>query len=127
MPKQKAQHIINCLISLFAGAILPLAFAPLNLYWIAPISLALLLKTILNKKPFAAGLYGLLFGFGLYGVGIPWVFISMHQYGGQGVIVSTLFTFLFILLFAFFIALRSFCFRKFLPLNTLSGLLLGFP
>jgi apolipoprotein N-acyltransferase len=88
--------------ALAAGALLPLAFAPLDLFplaWLAP---ALLLLTVFDAEPPLALRRGLLFGLGLFGVGVSWVYVAIHDFGNSGVPVAVLLTAIFVSVLALF-------------------------
>jgi len=63
-----------------AGAATVLAFAPFNLWWLAPLTLSILFHAWL-KKPEQRGLSGFAFGLGLFLVGVHWIYISLHDHG----------------------------------------------
>lgn len=69
------------LLLLFAGAAAVTAFAPFGWFPIATLSLAILFNQWLLDTPKRAFRHGLLFGFGFFGAGISWVFISIKVYG----------------------------------------------
>ncbi len=86
-----------------AGTLLPLAFAPFGLW-----PLAILLPTVLiwswdEATPRRAAGYGGLFGLGLYGFGIYWIFISLHDYGHAPAPFAALATFAVVLLMALYL------------------------
>src|SRR5512144_1302038 len=68
--------------ALAAGAAHALSFAPFDLPWLQLLALALLfaLTTRVDGRRSAA-LLGFAFGLGWFGVGVSWVYISMHVYG----------------------------------------------
>ncbi len=70
------------LAALGAGVLHALSFAPRNLPWLQLLALAALfaLSTRVATARAAAGL-GFAFGLGWFGVGVSWVYISMHVYG----------------------------------------------
>lgn len=102
--------------ALVAGALLPAAFAPFELYWIAPISLAILFSLWQqSNNRGSAALIGLLFGIGLFGVGASWIQVSIQQFGGVNLTLSLLLTLLFIVAMALFPALlgwTAFLFKR---------------
>jgi apolipoprotein N-acyltransferase len=112
----------------FAGALLPLAFAPFALYVLAIIAPATLLYIwIKTATPRRAFWYGWLFGIGCFGVGTSWIYVSLHDYGYMTVPLASIATVLFVLFFALFPAVNGYCLTRFFPHNNLSKLLLAFP
>ncbi|UZR29369.1 apolipoprotein N-acyltransferase [Methylococcus mesophilus] len=95
------------LLALTGGALLPFAFAPFGYALVALLSLALLFRVWLNASPLKAALYGYLFGLGQFGVGVSWVFVSMHEYGGSDVFSAAGLTALFVAYLALFPALAG--------------------
>ena len=88
-------------LSLLAGSLLPLAFAPVNLFPLAILSPAILFWLLLGINPRHAFITGYLFGIGFFGVGISWVMVSFNQFGGMGIVLSVIATLLFVLYLAF--------------------------
>lgn len=72
------------LAAIALGAAHALSFAPWNLWWLQLAALAALFRLVQTvDKPRRAAWLGLLFGLGWFGVGVSWVYISMHAYGGM--------------------------------------------
>ena len=72
------------LLSCFAaGAVLVAAFAPLRWWWLAYPCIACLFFVCHKLSARSAFWHGLAFGYGLYGVGVSWVYVSLHVYGGM--------------------------------------------
>ncbi|MCW5589198.1 MAG: apolipoprotein N-acyltransferase [Legionellales bacterium] len=113
-------------VALLSGAILPLAFAPFYLSFLAILSPALLLF-ILTQSPRRFFWRGFLFGCGVFAVGCSWVFISIYRFSGSGFFLSFLLTVLFIVVLALFFAIISSLFARFRQANALSNHLLLFP
>jgi len=92
--------------ALLAGALLVPAFAPFNLWPLLLIAL-LLLSHLWWRAASAreAALIGWFAGCGLFGAGVSWVWVVIHQFGGSGLIVATLLTLLFVALLALYLAL----------------------
>ena len=67
--------------ALIAGSFFPLAFAPFDLFPAAVIAPALLFLLWLDIPPRKAMRRGFVFGIGMFGVGVNWVFVSMYEYG----------------------------------------------
>ncbi|HHW77908.1 MAG TPA: apolipoprotein N-acyltransferase [Xanthomonadaceae bacterium] len=90
------------LLILVAGVSIPLAFAPFG-YW----PLAILLPVVLlwgwdGATPRRAALRGGLFGLGMFGFGIYWIYISLHDYGSAPAPFAALATFVVVLVMALY-------------------------
>ena len=105
---------MNSFLTLIAGAILPQAFAPFNRFPIAFISPAILLAVWLRSRPFLAFWQGSLFGLGFFGVGVSWVYLSIHHFSNHNVLLAIVITILFVFILSLFIALQGFFFLYFL-------------
>ena len=84
-----------------AGACLPLAFAPFDWSAVAIGALALLFDGWREERPRAAALQGYVFGLGAFGVGVSWLYISLHRFGGM----SAGFAFMMVVVLVGFISL----------------------
>jgi apolipoprotein N-acyltransferase len=93
--------------ALLGGLLFPLAFAPFDRPWLAPLALALLFLSWLNAGPGRACARGYLFGLGQFGVGVSWVYISMHDYGGASMAEAGGLTALFVAFLALYPALAG--------------------
>ena len=71
---------MNYLVALAAGAILPLSLEPFGWWPLGLVSVGVLFY-LLRSCPAKAGWLGWLFGVGKYGVGVSWVYVSIHVYG----------------------------------------------
>lgn len=118
---------IQSLIALLAGSILPLAFAPFGYYPIAFISPAILLWLWTKNSPKIAALHGFLFGVGFFGIGVSWIYISIHTYGYTTPLLAGFITSLFIIYLALFPATQGFILSYFYKKNSAIKLLLAFP
>jgi apolipoprotein N-acyltransferase len=115
------------LLSLIAGALLSLSFAPFNQFYLGILCPALFLLCLQKANPTQGFLRGLLFGIGLYGAGVSWVYVSIHTYGNASVILSILITALLVAFLALFSAFLGLLLTKYGKLNKLPGILLAFP
>lgn len=95
------------LLALLAGAGLPLAFAPLDLWPLAFLSPALLFWLWRTASPRGAFVSGFLFGLGQFGIGVSWVYVAIHDVGGSPVWLATGLTALFIAFLALYPALAG--------------------
>lgn len=119
--------IFGNFLALIAGAILPLAFAPFGYYPMAIISPAILLFLWLNASARLAFWRGFLYGIGFFGVGVSWVYISIHTYGNASVFLAVLITGSMILFLALYPALQGYLLNRIFPDNNWRKLLLAFP
>jgi len=92
----------RALLALVAGALMPLAYAPFDLYPLGLLSLAALFYLWHQAAPRQAFGLGLLFGLAMFGGGVSWVYISIHEYGYVPLGLSVLLTLLFVLVLALF-------------------------
>ncbi len=93
------------LAALLAGALGPLAFAPLGGWPLAILSTAVLFVLWLFSDIRSATRRGFLFGVGFFGVGINWVFISIYYHGFVPLVLSLALTAALILVMSLYPAL----------------------
>lgn len=96
------------LAALAAGAVLPLAYAPFEIFPVALLSVAALFFLWRGQSPRRAAARGYWYGLGQFGVGVSWVWVSIHDFGGIGPLSALLFTALFIAVLACFPALLGY-------------------
>ena len=89
-------------LSAVAGSLTPLAFAPFNIIPLIFASMAALFFVWRHATPREAFRSGFLFGVGMFGVGVSWVYISMHDFGGVSAPLGVLLTVLFVFFLALF-------------------------
>ena len=95
--------MLALVLSLTAGVLTVGGFAPFNLYPLAIFGVALLFwQWHSATTPRAGFLTGFFFGLGFFGVGISWIYISFHQYGGMAAWLAALLIFLFCAFLALF-------------------------
>ena len=100
------------------------AFAPLRWYWLAIPLLGLLLLAWL--KPGISGfLSGFLFGLGLFGAGVSWVYVSMVRFGGMAPPLAVLAVLLFVAYLSLFPALTGFMVQYFCRRVSIPGPAVG--
>ncbi len=64
------------------GVVHAFAFAPWQLPWLQWVALAALFALVIGiERPREAAIAGFAFGMGWFGLGVSWVFVSMHVYG----------------------------------------------
>jgi apolipoprotein N-acyltransferase len=115
------------LYALLAGAIHACSFAPWNLPWLQVLALAALfaLSTRATSARSAAVL-GFAFGMGWFGVGVSWVYVSMHVYGLMPAVLAAAATAAFCAYLAVYPALALGLAHKLLS-ETFARLALGLP
>ncbi|HDP88814.1 MAG TPA: apolipoprotein N-acyltransferase [Thioalkalivibrio sp.] len=94
-------------LALGAGAVLPLAFAPVEWRVLSILSPALLFLLWLGATPRRAFWRGYLFGLGQFGVGVSWVYNSIHLFGNAVAPLAGLFTALFVAFLALYPAVTG--------------------
>ncbi len=114
-------------IALGAGALLTLAFAPFNIYPLAIISTALILGEWLYVSQQRAFWRGFLYGLGLFGSGVYWVYISIHTFGGAPIWLSGFITLGFVAILALFPAITGFFLGRYFPAANSNKIVLAFP
>ncbi len=113
------------LLALFAGVLSVAAFAPLAWWWLLPLCLGTLFHLWMQPGGRRGFLLGLCFGFGQFGVGVSWVYISIHGFGGMPPVLAGLCVFGLVLILALFPALTGLLqdrFRSFHPAARLVAL-----
>jgi apolipoprotein N-acyltransferase len=77
-----------------AGAASVAAFAPFGLYPLVLATFAVLIHYWVAASPAAAARCGFAFGLGLFGAGLSWIYVSLHDIGGMPAPLAALATFL---------------------------------
>jgi apolipoprotein N-acyltransferase len=94
--------------ALIAGILFTLAFSPFNKPYLALLALSMLFYTWHTATPLRALLRGYLFGLTSFGLGVSWVFVSLHDFGGANGLISSLLTALFVAFWSLFPALAAY-------------------
>lgn len=94
-------------VALLAGLCLPLSFAPIHAIPFAFLSPLVLFFLWQNKMPAQAFKIGFVFGFGFFTLGLSWVYVAIHVYGGTPAWGAVIMTALFASYLALFIALQG--------------------
>ncbi len=118
---------IGYLIALLAGAILALGFAPHSLFFLPFISLSLLLGCWLYVGRYAGFWRGFCFGLGLFGVGVSWVYISIHDYGHTSPLIAGGITLGFVMILSIIPGITGYVFTRYFTINNGTKLIAAFP
>ena len=102
-----------------AGAIAVFGFAPFDIYPLPILALVVLFRHWSRaERPSQAAWMGFAFGMGLFGVGVGWIYVALHDYGYMHPILAAIATLLFTALVAALPAVAGFAQAKFkTPLN----------
>ncbi len=98
--------------ALLAGLLFTLAFAPFEQSYLAIAALTVLFYTWQGAAAKRAAIRGYLFGLALYGLGVSWVYVSIHDFGGANILVASLLTLLFCGFWALFPSLAGYLVGK---------------
>ena len=97
------------LLVLIAGGMIPLAFAPTSVSPLAVLLPAILFIVWEGAATARLALRrGFLFGIGMFGSGVSWVYVAIHDYGFTSAPVAALLTLLFVLIMALYPALLGY-------------------
>ena len=94
-------------IALVLGLLMPLSFSPFNFPLLSLIFISALFLLWFQSPGRRACWRGWLFGFGMFAVGVYWVYHSMHVYGHVGVPVAVFLTLLLAAFLAIYPALAA--------------------
>lgn len=107
-------------LALLAGISMPLAFAPWQWFVVALIAPAGLFWLWQDISPRRAFWRGYLFGIGMFGVGVSWVYISLHDFANIPWWGASLLTLVFIASLALFPAVLGGLLTRYAPDNKAS-------
>ena len=109
--------------SLVAGLIFTLALAPFDLKIASLFSLALFYSVLEGQTEKRGAALGWLFGAGLFGAGVSWVYVSINVYGNAPTPLALLLTFIFCGGLALLPATQAALFCRFQPSTSLARIL----
>ncbi len=110
-----------------AGLLLPLAYAPFDLFWVAPLSYAALFYVWSGLTPFKAMWTGFAFGCTSFFVGVHWVYVSIHDFGSAHPFLAGTITVALVLFLACYVALTGWLAARWFPTEGSRAWLVVFP
>lgn len=114
------------LLALCAGSLVTLSLAPYDIWPAAILSCCIYLGLLRDCDIRTATWRGWLYGFGMFGTGASWVWVSIHDHGNAGVFLATALTVLFCAGLALLHALFAWIYVRLLR-EVMAGMLVGFP
>ena len=109
----QAKPASRYIAAVFAGALLPLAFSPIDIHLLAFICPAILFALWNKVSPKQAVGIGYAFGLAYFGLGASWVAVSMVKFGGVVMPLAVFLTFLFVFVLSSYLAFSGFLLRRF--------------
>ena len=119
--------MMRCCVACLAGVVLPFAFAPHDWSYLAVLAPAMWLLSLNGVSIKRAVMLGFLFGVAYFGVGVSWIYISIHHYGEGAAPLAGIVTFGFITLMASYFMLQAYILNRFYPSLTIGRMCVGFP
>lgn len=110
MNPSPARPALRLLLAALGGGLFPLGLAPFNHWWLSILSGALFCLLLGNLPARRVFHTALAYGAGMFGVGVSWVYISIHTHGGESVAIALLLTSLFVLLLTLCFAIPFTCY-----------------
>ena len=107
-----------------AGFIYPLGFEPFAWALLALFSVIVLCALFQGANARAVFLIGYFFGLGKYGLGVSWIYVSIHEYGGASPSLAALLVVVFVAGFSLIPACLGYVYRRaFQPLPPILSML----
>jgi apolipoprotein N-acyltransferase len=120
-------HHRRLVAALLAGALLTLAFAPFNLWWLALLCPAALMLLLHDATPRVGARLGFSFGTGTFVAGTWWLYISVHDFGEAPMWLTIVLIVALVAIMALYYALLGYVAARWLPTEGPSRFLLGLP
>jgi len=115
------------LLSLIAGGLTTLAFAPFDLSWLVFLTLAVTFYFWSELPAKQAAISGWLFALGLQGTGISWIYHSLHTHGSAPAFFAALLIFLLSCYLSLYTALAAYTVNRYLPKKPVFRLIVFYP
>ncbi|MBE9537927.1 MAG: apolipoprotein N-acyltransferase [Proteobacteria bacterium] len=118
--------LLILLLAPVSGALITLSLAPFDVWPAGILSCALLAWMLSTCSPGQAFWRGWLFGLGMFGTGVSWVYVSIHVHGHANIALAGFLTALFCGGLALVLALFAWCYVRLIRALP-GGMLIGFP
>ena len=115
------------LLSLIAGGLTTLAFAPFDLSWLVFLTLALAFYFWNELPAKQAAVSAWLFALGLQCSGVSWIYHSLHTHGSAPTFFAMLLIFLLCCYLSIYTALAAYTVNRYLPNKPVLRLMLFYP
>ena len=119
-------HVAFLFAAFAAGALSVAGFAPLSIFPLPILCLCALLLLWRTATPKAAFRMGFAFGAGLFGFGVSWVYISLHEFGMMPAPLAAIGTLAFCAILSLYPAAAGWCFAR-ARLGPVVSALIAFP
>ncbi|HEY0963136.1 MAG TPA: apolipoprotein N-acyltransferase [Pseudomonadales bacterium] len=113
MPSFASSSPLRLILAVLAGALAPLGFSPVDLWPLAVVSAAIFYVLLQNTSPRRGAQLAWSYGFGFFGVGASWVYVSIHDFGNAPPALAGVLTLLFVAGLALFTTLQGWIYRRF--------------
>lgn len=117
--------VVDVLVVL-AGAIYALGFSPYGWWPVVPVSLAVLMLGVSNVDARRGAWRFYLHSVGLYGIGVSWIYVSIHEHGGASALLAGFLVLAFVLSFSLLAWIHGWLFMRLIR-HAPFGMVLGFP
>lgn len=125
--KNWVKFLLTTIAALLLGISLTFAFAPYEIFPLAILAPLGLLAFLLTATPKRAFLLGWIFGLGFFGVGVYWVFISIHFFGDVSSLLAGFITACLIAFMAIFPGLVCYLTNYYFPSHEATKIICAFP
>jgi apolipoprotein N-acyltransferase len=112
--------------ALVAGGLLPLSLSPFGFWPAGILSLVVLMGLVDTCSVMRGAIRFYCFSVGMYGVGVSWIYVSIHEYGNASVLLAGFLVLVFVLAFSVFSFVHGYLYLRYVRSAPL-GMTVGFP